>query len=102
MSWEIQSNTEAARQIATNIAMSLDNLSSAGIVTKDSETTVAGNESAHEAIDASLHARQNIVEVIRNSCQNLQLVAEEFEAIDQEISNHITSSPLSTRLGGNW
>lgn len=94
MSWEIQSNTIAAKQIATNIALSLDDLSNAGIVKKDTETTVAGNESAHEAINISLHARQNIVDVIRHSGENLQLVAEEFEAADQEISELMTSSPF--------
>lgn len=34
MSWEIQSNTAAAKQIATNIAQLLDNLSNAGKVTR--------------------------------------------------------------------
>ncbi|WP_152657115.1 TIGR04197 family type VII secretion effector [Oceanobacillus sp. CFH 90083] len=95
MTWVIQSNTGTAKQIATNIIISLDNLASAGTVIRDTGTTVAGNQLAQEAIEFALNGREQIVEVVRHSCENLQRVAEEFEAADREIRDLIDSSPLS-------
>nr|WP_080874144.1 TIGR04197 family type VII secretion effector [Oceanobacillus timonensis] len=53
----IQSSPEIAKRLATNIAISLDDLSDIGTITHDIKTTVAGNITAHQSMESLIHSR---------------------------------------------
>lgn len=95
----ISSNTAVAGQIATRIAGSLDGLNRGGVVIHDTQTTVAGNESAQEAIQAALNAQNKILQTVGQASKNLQSVANEFEAADQKIQQLVSALPISQRGG---
>lgn len=83
----IQSDMTVAQSYATDLQHAGEEL--AGVVQsqQDNQTTVAGNTNAHEALTTAQTTRQSIASAITSMVTNLNSVASEFEAVDQEIAN---------------
>jgi type VII secretion effector (TIGR04197 family) len=79
----VKSDSAVAGKIATAIASSLDGATNGGAILTDTQTTVAGNTNAQEAIQAMLNGQNKIVQAIGKASSNLQSVTHEFEAADQ-------------------
>lgn len=97
---KISSDSSVARQIATAIASSLDGANSGGAILTDTQTTVAGNTNAQEAIQSMLSAQNKIVQAIGQASTNLQTVASEFEAADQATRQLMSSISIPSPSGG--
>lgn len=96
----IKSDSVVAKQIATAIAFSLDGTTNGKAILTDTQTTVAGNTNAQEAIQSMLQAKNRIVQAIGQSSKNLQSVANEFEAADQATRQLMSSIALPSSIGG--
>jgi type VII secretion effector (TIGR04197 family) len=96
----IKSNTGTASLIATSIARSLDGLSTGGIITSDTQTTISGNTTAAEAIQAMSDTTNSVLQAVGQASTNLQSIAADFEAMDQA-TRAIFTSPLPTFSGGS-
>jgi type VII secretion effector (TIGR04197 family) len=96
----IKSNTSTASLIATSIARSLDGLSTGGVITTDTQTTISGNTTAAEAIQAMSDATNSVLQAVGQASTNLQSIAADFEALDQA-TRAIFTSPLPTFSGGS-
>jgi hypothetical protein len=64
-------------------------LNDVGTVTKDTETTVAGNANAQSSADTAITNGQKVQQVIQSMCNNIHSVATEFEAMDNALSKEL-------------
>jgi type VII secretion effector (TIGR04197 family) len=96
----IKSNTGIANLIATSIARSLDDLSTGSVITTDTQTTISGNTTATEAIQALSDTTNSVLQAVGQASTNLQSIAANFEAMDQA-TRAIFTSPLPTFSGGS-
>ena len=85
----LQSSREEASGAATDLIVASNGLNDVGTVTKDSETTVAGNAKAQSSADLALATGQELQQVIQSMCNNIHSVAAEFEAMDKDISKEL-------------
>ena len=85
----LQSSREEASGAATQLMGASNGLNDAGIVTKDTETTVAGNKNARSSADTAITNGQKVQQVIQNMCKNINSVAAEFEAMDNALSKEL-------------
>ena len=85
----LQSSKEQASGAATHLIGASSGLSNVRSVTKDSETTVAGNKNAQSSADTAVTNGQKVQQVIQNMCKNINSVAAEFEAMDKDISKEL-------------
>ncbi|WP_031550502.1 TIGR04197 family type VII secretion effector [Gemella sanguinis] len=85
----LQSSKEQASGAATQLMGASNGLNDVGTVTKDTETTVAGNANAQSSADTAITNGQKVQQVIQNMCKNINSVATEFEAMDKEISKEL-------------
>jgi type VII secretion effector (TIGR04197 family) len=83
---EVKSSSGAAQSIASSISASLSSLDQVATITKDTQTTVAGNSHAQQAITQLTAFNASLVQAVELASNNIRLVAAEFEAVDQEIS----------------
>ncbi|MGC6768144.1 TIGR04197 family type VII secretion effector [Enterococcus sp. LJL128] len=89
---KINSNTQVAQQLASELLSALDVLNTSTSINQDGQTTVAGNDSAKEAIHAAQQAVTQVSSAIGNAAANLQSVAAEFDAKDRAIKNTVFGS----------
>lgn len=85
----LQSSREEASGAATQLMGASNGLNDVGTVTKDTETTVAGNKNAQSSADTAVTNGQKVQQVIQNMCKNINSVAAEFEAMDKDISKEL-------------
>lgn len=90
-----QSDLFGAREKATALMTATNTLTQSVSVTKDTQTTVAGNQNAHQAIDLAKNTATGIAQAIVSASNNIKSVAEDFEAMDQQ-----TRSLFTSPLGG--
>jgi len=83
---DINSNAAVAQAIATSIASSVSSLNQGTTITKDTQTTVAGNSNAQQAITQLTTFNTSLVQAITQASNNIRSVAAEFEAVDQRIA----------------
>ncbi|MTD40260.1 TIGR04197 family type VII secretion effector [Erwinia sp. CPCC 100877] len=83
----IQSDFTGASQKATALKGATDKLIQSASITKDTQTTVAGNTNAQEAITTAQETATKIAQAVFQASSNLQSVAKEFEALDQRVAN---------------
>ena len=95
----IKSNSSTARQIATGIASSLDDINGGGTVITDTQTTVGGNTNAQEAIQSLFSIQNTIVQSIGQASNNLQSIANEFESADFAVRQIIDSLSIPSPTG---
>lgn len=89
----IKSDLGTASQKATALKNATDQLIQSASVAQDSQTTVAGNAKAQEAIIMCQQSATKIAQTIHAASGNIQSVAKDFEAMDNELSK-------SFNLGG--
>ncbi|WP_273451889.1 TIGR04197 family type VII secretion effector [Streptococcus ferus] len=82
----IQSSLSDAQVYATNIKQGSGTLGGVTQAQEDSLTTVSGNANAHEAMGADQTARQQISAALADMVTNINSVASEFEAVDQQVA----------------
>ena len=85
----LQSSKEQASGAATQLMGASNGLNDAGTVTKDTETTVAGNKNAQSSADTAITNGQKVQQVIQSMCNNIHSVATEFEAMDNALSKEL-------------
>lgn len=83
---DINSNAAVAQAVATSIASSVSSLNQGTTITKDTQTTVAGNSNAQQAITQLTTFNTSLVQAITQASNNIRSVATEFEAVDQRIA----------------
>lgn len=83
----ISSDLAGASQKATAIKNATARLSQPLNISNDTQTTVAGNKNAQEAITTAQETAVKIAQVVLDASNNLQTVAEDFQALDVEVSN---------------
>lgn len=85
----LQSSKEQASGASTQLIGASSGLSNVRSVTKDSETTVAGNAKAQSSADLALATGQELKQVIQSMCNNIHSLAAEFEAMDNALSKEL-------------
>ena len=85
----LQSSKEQASGAATQLKGASNGLNDVGTVTKDTETTVAGNANAQSSADTAITNGQKVQQVIQSMCNNIHSVATEFEAMDNALSKEL-------------
>ena len=85
----MQSSKEQASGAATQLMGASNGLNDVGTVTKDTETTVAGNANAQSSADTAITNGQKVQQVIQSMCNNIHSVATEFEAMDNALSKEL-------------
>ena len=85
----LQSSREEASGAATQLIGASNGLNDVGTVTKDTETTVAGNKNAQSSADTAITNGQKVQQVIQSMCNNIHSVATEFEAMDNALSKEL-------------
>ena len=85
----LQSSKEQASGAATQLMGASNGLNDVGTVTKDTETTVAGNANAQSSADTAITNGQKVQQVIQSMCNNIHSVAAEFEAMDNALSKEL-------------
>ncbi|WP_429950636.1 TIGR04197 family type VII secretion effector [Enterococcus sp. AZ101] len=83
---DINSNAAVAQAVATSIASSVNSLNQGTTITKDTQTTVAGNSNAQQAITQLTTFNTSLAQAITQASNNIRSVAAEFEAVDQRIA----------------
>lgn len=97
----ISSDLGVAQQRATSLSNAVTSISESTLVTKDTQTTVAGNTSASTAIQAASNTATSISSAVELASSNIQSVAHEFEAADQESRRLIMMPPsIPSPMGG--
>lgn len=89
----INSDKQVAQNLATGLMSALDTLNQSTTVTKDTQTTVNGNATAHETSDDMLDIASKISQTISSASGNLNSVASEFEAIDRVLRDAMRLFP---------
>ena len=79
----VKSNLGVAQQRASALKSAAGSLTAGGTPTSDSQTTVAGNKTAQEAITSTFNAVKKVTEAVNSASSNINSVAKNFEAIDQ-------------------
>lgn len=82
----IKSDFGGAQEKATALKNATDNILQSTSLTNDTQTTVSGNINAQEAITAAQETAKQIAAAISLASVNIQSVAEDFEVLDQSIS----------------
>lgn len=88
----IQSDFAGASQKATALKGATDKLIQSSSITKDTQTTVTGNTNAQEAITTAQETAKKIAQAVFQASSNLQSVAKDFEAMDQNVANTMFNS----------
>jgi type VII secretion effector (TIGR04197 family) len=91
----IQSDLAGASQKATALKNATDTLIQSSSVSEDTQTTVAGNTNAQEVIKLAQETATQIAQAVFFASSNLQSVAKDFEAMDENVANTMFNS-----LGG--
>lgn len=82
----IQSNSGVAQAVASTIASSLSTLKQGNSISKDTQTTVAGNSNAQQAITLLTTFNTSLVQAVGQASLNIRSIASEFEAVDQKLA----------------
>ena len=77
---KIKSNADTAQELATALTASGDALSGVATAKKDEATILAGNDSAHQAIDTAT--------TIESIGTNLQTIANGFTQTDEAVATN--------------
>ena len=85
----IQSNKEQAVSSRTSLKNEINNIFQEITVTKDTQTTVAGNTSAQNSIEVSKQTASKMSKVIQSMSNNIHSVAEEFQAMDNTLGTQL-------------
>lgn len=79
---DIKSNLGEAQQHASALKSAVGLLGQGGTVTTDSQTTVAGNKNAQQAITSISTVIKSVTGAVNNASGNINSVAKNFKAMD--------------------
>ena len=85
----LQSSKKQAVSSRTSLKNVINNISQEITVTKDTQTTVAGNTNAQNSIEASKQTASKMSKVIQSMSNNIHSVAEEFQAMDNTLGTQL-------------
>ena len=85
----LQSSKEQAASSATSLKTASNNISQEITVTKDTQTTVAGNTNAQNSIEVSNQTASKMSKVIQSMSNNIHSVAVEFQAMDNTLGTQL-------------
>lgn len=84
---KILSDLAGASQKATALKNAADKLIQQSNINNDTQTTVAGNTNAQEALAAAQETAAKTAQAVFAASNNLQSVAEDFQALDVNVAN---------------
>ena len=85
----LQSSKEQAASSATSLKTASNNISQEITVTKDTQTTVAGNTNAQNSIEVANQTASKMSKVIQSMSNNIHSVAVEFQAMDNTLGTQL-------------
>lgn len=85
----IQSEVNEASQKATALKSAAAKLAHSNSITEDTQTTVVGNQNAHQALQAEQKTALQIAQAVNQATENLKSVAQDFEALDQSLATSV-------------
>ena len=85
----LQSSKEQAASSVTSLKTASNNISQEITVTKDTQTTVAGNTNAQNSIEVSNQTASKMSKVIQSMSNNIHSVAVEFQAMDNTLGTQL-------------
>ena len=85
----VQSNKEQAVSSRTSLKNVINNISQEITVTKDTQTTVAGNTNAQNSIEVSKQTASKMSKVIQSMSNNIHSVTVEFQAMDNTLGTQL-------------
>ncbi|MBP1042273.1 TIGR04197 family type VII secretion effector [Vagococcus sp. BWB3-3] len=85
----IKSDLGDASLKATALKNATDSISQLPSVETDTQTTVMGNVSAQQAIQSAQNTAQQIADAVSLASANIRSVAEQFEAMDNQVEQNI-------------
>ncbi|KMN45619.1 TIGR04197 family type VII secretion effector [Bacillus sp. LK2] len=87
----IKSDLSGAQQKATALKSATDMMIQSSSISSeaDTQTTVAGNKNAQEAIQIAQETAKQVALAIATAANNIHSVAENFEAMDQSASQTV-------------
>ncbi len=85
----IKSDLGDASLKATALKNATDSISQLPSVETDTQTTVMGNVSAQQAIRSAQNTAQQIADAVSLASANIRSVAEQFEAMDNQVEQNI-------------
>ncbi|WP_176332535.1 TIGR04197 family type VII secretion effector [Candidatus Enterococcus lemimoniae] len=91
MSDTISNDGARAQQLATGISLAIQQINQHTITTAD-QTTVQGNSSAKSSAESGNEIVSAFKQALLNDLGNLKSVANEFEAMNQNIANVVYPS----------
>ncbi|KPG72101.1 TIGR04197 family type VII secretion effector [Enterococcus sp. RIT-PI-f] len=83
----VQSDLAGASEKATALKIATDKLIQQTSITNDTQTTVSGNSNAQEVITTAQETATKIAQAVFTASNNLQSVAEDFQALDVNTAN---------------
>lgn len=93
---KIQSDASVASTCATAIQSGASGITAVGAPTKDSNSDYSGNSDASTYIDGEASSSSQIAEKINEFIALIHSTVNEFEAIDQKISQEIAANTKYT------
>lgn len=87
---ELKNNIAQASQRATALANATTTISSGYVITKDSQSTIAGNTTASSAIDLAQTTATQMNDVITNMSSNINSLSRAFQVMDQQLSAQLS------------
>lgn len=98
----LQNDVTTAQTRATAIAQGIQTLANAGVVMKDSQTTVVGNTmNANSAIDLSQNVSTQVASVLLSMSQDIQSVSAAFQAMDVQLGHQLRNLEKSREFSLN-
>ena len=85
----LQSSKEQAASSVTSLKTASNNISQEITVTKDTQTTVAGNTNVQNSIEVSNQTASKMSKVIQSMSNNIHSVAVEFQAMDNTLGTQL-------------
>ena len=85
----LQSSKEQAASSATSLKTASNNISQEITVTKDTQTTVAGNTNVQNSIEVSSQTASKMSKVIQSISNNIHSIAVEFQAMDNTLGTQL-------------
>lgn len=96
---QLKSDLDKASQKATALKNATDTLIQPVVITADTQTTVAGNTNAQEALKSAQDTAKKIASAVSKASTNIQSVAKEFEALDAKVAQSLPK-PLGDYVHG--
>ncbi|WP_413509240.1 TIGR04197 family type VII secretion effector [Carnobacterium maltaromaticum] len=96
---QLKSDLSGASQKATAIKNAINTLIQPVVIADDAKTTVTGNTNGQLSIKSAQDKAKQIANAVVKASNNIQSVAKEFEALDEQIGQNLPK-PLGDYVNG--